>query len=47
MVSFGAVILEPNLGRTFHGKARPISENWVPDALAVSNRFLIKKIAEA
>lgn len=36
MVSFGAVILEPNLGRTFHGKARPISENWVPDALAVS-----------
>lgn len=36
MICFGAVIVEPGLERTFYGKLKPISENWVPDALAVS-----------
>jgi hypothetical protein len=36
MVSFGAVVVEPGLSRTFYGKLRPISDVWLPDALAVS-----------
>lgn len=36
MVSFGAVIVEPALDRTFYGQLAPISETWVPEALAVS-----------
>lgn len=36
MVSFGAVIVEPDLNRTFYGQVRPISDNWNPQALAVS-----------
>ncbi len=37
MVSFGAVLVEPSLARTFYGRTRPISDAWLPDALAVSN----------
>ena len=36
MVCFGAVIVEPRLERTFYGRLRPISEKWIPEALAVS-----------
>lgn len=36
MVCFGAVIVEPTLTKTFYGQTRPISDIWVPDALAVS-----------
>ena len=36
MVCFGAVIVEQDLNRTFYGKLRPISEKFIPDALAVS-----------
>jgi hypothetical protein len=36
MVSLGAIIVEPALTRTFYGELRPISERWVPEALAVS-----------
>ncbi|MEE8428446.1 MAG: 3'-5' exoribonuclease [Gammaproteobacteria bacterium] len=36
MISFGAVIVEPLLERTFYGKLKPISEQWVPEALAIS-----------
>ena len=36
MISFGAVVVEPNLNRTFYGKLKPISERWIPEALAVS-----------
>lgn len=36
MVSFGAVVVEPSLSKTFYGEVKPISENWIPDALAVS-----------
>jgi hypothetical protein len=33
---FGAVVVEPSLSKTFYGKVKPISEEWIPDALAVS-----------
>ena len=36
MVCFGAVVVEPSLTRTFYGQVRPISAEWIPDALAVS-----------
>lgn len=36
MICFGAVVVEPALNRTFYGKLRPISERYIPDALAVS-----------
>lgn len=36
IVCFGAVIVEPTLSRTFYGKMKPISDAWVPEALAVS-----------
>ena len=36
MISLGAVLVEPSLERTFSGQLRPISEKWLPDALAVS-----------
>ncbi|RYD28089.1 MAG: exonuclease [Verrucomicrobiaceae bacterium] len=36
MVCFGAVVVEPGLERTFYGKLRPISDQFIPEALAVS-----------
>jgi hypothetical protein len=36
MVSFGAVIIEPGLTKTFYGQLKPISEKWISEALAVS-----------
>lgn len=36
MVSFGAVRVDRDLQTTFYGETRPISDNWVPEALAVS-----------
>ncbi len=36
MVCFGAVIVEPGLDRTFYATLAPISDKWVPEALAVS-----------
>lgn len=36
MISFGAVIVKESLDITFYGKLKPISENWIPEALAVS-----------
>jgi DNA polymerase III epsilon subunit-like protein len=36
MVCFGAVIVEPSLSHTFFGKTKPISEEYVPEALAIS-----------
>ncbi|MCK4795344.1 MAG: hypothetical protein KAV87_67060 [Desulfobacteraceae bacterium] len=36
MVCFGAALVEPSLATTFYGRMKPISENWIPDALAVS-----------
>jgi len=36
MISFGVVVVEPGLHRTFAARLRPISEIWFEDALAVS-----------
>jgi DNA polymerase III epsilon subunit-like protein len=36
MVSFGAVVVEPSLALSFKGEVRPVSERWLPEALAVS-----------
>jgi hypothetical protein len=36
MISFGAIVVEPALERTFYGKLNPISEKWIPEALQVS-----------
>jgi DNA polymerase III epsilon subunit-like protein len=36
MVCFGAVIVEPSLSKTFYGKTKPISDEWNPEALAIS-----------
>jgi len=36
MISFGAVVFGEKLDRTFYGKLRPISEQWMPERLAVS-----------
>lgn len=36
MVSFGAVVVEGELKRTFYAELKPISERWIPEALSVS-----------
>jgi len=36
MISFGAVIVEPALDRTFYGRLKPVSEQFIPVTLAVS-----------
>lgn len=36
MIALGCVIVEPGLERTFHGQLQPVSERWIPEALAVS-----------
>ena len=36
MICFGAVVVESSLSRTFYGELRPISDRWIPEALAVS-----------
>ena len=35
MVSLGAIIVEPELNRTFYGQLKPISDRFVPESLAV------------
>lgn len=36
MVCFGAVIVEPGFQRTFYAELKPVSDIWLPDALAIS-----------
>ena len=36
MICLGAIRVEPALTETFYGALRPISETWIPEALAVS-----------
>src|SRR5438034_7098484 len=36
MVCFGAVIFDDLLDKTFYGRTRPISDRFVPEALAIS-----------
>lgn len=37
MVSLGAVKVQEGLNNTFYGQTKPISELWVPEALAISD----------
>jgi hypothetical protein len=36
MICIGAIFVEPSLEKTFYGELKPISEKWIPEALAVS-----------
>lgn len=36
MVCFGAVVVEPTLSKKIYGKTKPISDQWISEALAVS-----------
>ncbi len=36
MISFGAVLVDEHLDKTFYGQLKPISNNWITEALAVS-----------
>jgi DNA polymerase III epsilon subunit-like protein len=36
MVCFGAVVVDETLQKSFYGRVRPVSERFVPEALAVS-----------
>lgn len=36
MVCFGAVIVDSKMDKTFYGATSPISEKWIPEALAIS-----------
>ena len=40
MISFGAVLVDQQLDKTFYGKLKPISEKFIPEALAVSGHSL-------
>ena len=35
MIALGAVVVEPALDRVFYGRLRPISEAFLPEALAI------------
>jgi hypothetical protein len=36
MIAIGAVVVEPSLDRTYYGRLRPITENWVPECIRVA-----------
>jgi len=36
MICLGAVLVQEGLEQTFYGRLRPISDNWIPEALAIS-----------
>lgn len=36
MICFGAVIVDDELDTRFYGQVKPISDNWIPEALKVS-----------
>lgn len=48
MICFGAIRVDEGLECTFYGQLKPISEDWIPDALAVSgfSREDVLKFAE-
>ena len=36
MVCFGAVKVDMTLSKTFYGKIKPISDDWIPESLSIS-----------
>jgi hypothetical protein len=47
MISFGAVVVDEQLDKTFYGQLRPISEQFIPEALAVSGHSRAETLAFA
>lgn len=45
MVSFGAVVVAAPLDLTYYGRLRPISDAWIPEALAVSGHTREETVA--
>jgi exonuclease len=37
MICLGAVVVKEGLQQTFYGRLKPISEQWIPEALAISS----------
>ncbi len=44
MVSIGAVLLDNDLETTFYGQLKPISQDWVPEALAISGHSRLETL---
>ena len=36
MICFGAIVVDEKLDKTFYGQLKPISDQWLPDALEIS-----------
>jgi hypothetical protein len=36
MICFGAIVVDDELDKRFYGQLHPISEQWIPERLAVS-----------
>lgn len=36
MICFGAILVDEQLDKTFYGRLKPISDQWIPEALKVS-----------
>jgi DNA polymerase III epsilon subunit-like protein len=36
MISFGALVVEPSLTKTFYAQLKPISDKWIPESLQIS-----------
>ena len=47
MIAVGAVVVEPDLSRTFRAYLRPISEKWDPEAIAVGGFTREQTMGEA
>lgn len=45
MISFGAVLVREPLDKTFYGRLRPISDRFIPEALAVSGHSRVETLA--
>ena len=45
MICFGAVIVREGLEQVFYGRLKPISEKWIPQALAVSGLTRVATLA--
>lgn len=45
MISFGAIVVEDDLKRSFYGQLKPISDKWIPEALAVSGHSRSETLA--
>ena len=35
MICFGAIVVDEQLDKTFYGQLKPISDQWLPEALEI------------